>query len=310
MTPTVSVIVPNYNHAPYLLQRIDSILHQTYPDFEVILIDDCSTDNSREILEHYREHPKVSHVLFNEHNSGSPFLQWDKGISLSRGKYIWIAESDDYASPDFLKQVMEAFRHHPESVLVYTGSVLVDESGHPLKDDWDKYTPHEALETCYSPVDFLRHMLWKNHVYNASMVVFRKETYSHIGIDFKNFRYCGDWLCWIETGRQGTVTALNRKLNYFRQHMRKVSPYAEKQGLYFLEGGQVMQRIMDYLHLTPYQRHVVAGRTLKRLNKLTRKDPALRRQILQKGLFFASGSSWDIFLYEVDKWFDFSGLQR
>lgn len=67
----VSVIVPNYNHAPFLRERIDSILAQSYTDFELILLDDCSTDNSRDILNSYRDNPHVSHIIFNEKNSGS-----------------------------------------------------------------------------------------------------------------------------------------------------------------------------------------------------------------------------------------------
>ena len=70
----VSVIVPNYQHAPYLRERIDSILNQTYQDFEVILLDDCSKDESRDILLSYQDHPKVSHVVLNEENTGNTFL--------------------------------------------------------------------------------------------------------------------------------------------------------------------------------------------------------------------------------------------
>ena len=67
----ISVIVPNYNHASFLKQRIDSILNQTFQDFELIILDDCSTDNSREIIETYRNHLKVSHIIYNTENSGS-----------------------------------------------------------------------------------------------------------------------------------------------------------------------------------------------------------------------------------------------
>ena len=93
--PTLSAIVPNYNHGPYLKLRIDSILNQTYEDIEVIILDDNSQDNSVEIIESYRTHPKVSHILLNDRNSGSTFIQWEKGINLATGKWIWIAESDD-----------------------------------------------------------------------------------------------------------------------------------------------------------------------------------------------------------------------
>ena len=102
--PTVSVIVPNYNHARFLPQRIESILRQTYQDFELILLDDCSTDDSRAVLSQYASEPRVR-IQFNEVNSGSTFRQWNKGVRLARGKYVWIAESDDYADERLLERL-------------------------------------------------------------------------------------------------------------------------------------------------------------------------------------------------------------
>ena len=97
MMPKVSVIIPNYNHAPYLVQRIETVLKQSYPDFEVIILDDCSTDGSHDIIERYRGHSKVSRIVYNKVNSGSPFRQWEKGIGICKGEYVWIAESDDWS---------------------------------------------------------------------------------------------------------------------------------------------------------------------------------------------------------------------
>src|SRR5690348_1753899 len=104
--PKVSVIIPNYNHAQYLNQRIDSVLKQTYSDFEVIILDDYSIDNSRDIIEQYRTNKKVSAIIYNEINSGNPFQQWDKGIQLAQGEYIWFAESDDWCELNLLETVM------------------------------------------------------------------------------------------------------------------------------------------------------------------------------------------------------------
>lgn len=101
----VSVIIPNYNYARFLQQRIESVLAQTYTDYEIILLDDASTDDSVSILNHYKTNSRVAHLEINSVNTGSPFAQWQKGISLSRGKYIWIAESDDAADASFWRKL-------------------------------------------------------------------------------------------------------------------------------------------------------------------------------------------------------------
>ncbi|MBC5786405.1 glycoside hydrolase family 99-like domain-containing protein, partial [Ramlibacter sp. USB13] len=95
--PKVSVIVPNYNHAPYLRRRLDSIYGQTYRNIEVILMDDCSCDGSRALMQEYAQaNADITRTLFNEVNSGGVFRQWAKGIAAATGELVWIAESDDY----------------------------------------------------------------------------------------------------------------------------------------------------------------------------------------------------------------------
>ena len=152
--PNVSVIVPNYNHAPFLKQRIESILNQTFLDFELILLDDCSTDGSSEIMESYRSNPHVSHVVFNEVNSGSAFRQWDKGIALAKGEWIWVAESDDYAEHTFLERLMGEVDKEPDSVLAYSATYWVNQQGKKL---WE--TPHSDKVNIYSGHDFIRRKL-------------------------------------------------------------------------------------------------------------------------------------------------------
>ena len=86
--PLVSVIVPNYNYARFLDERMQSILTQTYQNFEIIILDDCSKDNSRDVIEKYRGNPHVSCIVYNEVNSGSPFKQWNKGFIIAKGELI------------------------------------------------------------------------------------------------------------------------------------------------------------------------------------------------------------------------------
>ena len=100
--PLVSVIIPNFNHAPYLEQRLESVFNQTYQNFEVIILDDHSTDNSMEIIMRYKDNPHVSHIIENDINSGKVFKQWNKGFHLAKGELIWIAESDDFCELNML----------------------------------------------------------------------------------------------------------------------------------------------------------------------------------------------------------------
>lgn len=237
----VSVIIPSYNHATYLKLRIDSVLNQSYPNFEVILLDDCSSDNSREIIEEYRNHSKVSHIVFNEINSGTTFKQWEKGLALAQGEYIWIAESDDYADESFLEKQVTFLKRY-QSVLCCAGSYIINENGH-IKREKDfilqqEYSDQESFLSEY--------LLYGNVIYNASAVVFRKDAVDNtIWDEITKLRYCGDWLFWarliMNTDRG--IAEVKEHLNYFRTHDGNVSNKSEINGLTFLEGFPISKMI-------------------------------------------------------------------
>ena len=237
----VSVIIPNYNHEKYLQHRIDSVLNQTYQDFELIILDDKSKDGSIEIIEKYRNHPKVSHIVYNEVNSGTTFKQWKKGIELAKGEYIWIAESDDYADITFLEKVMLAVETN-SSVIGFSKSYVIDEYD-IIKRERAEVLLSESCDLDY----FLSHLLlYGNVVYNASMVVFRKDAIDKSVWDkLARLKYCGDWLFWasLAMNGKGTVSEVKEYLNYFRNHSSNVSNKAEVNGLTFLEGFPISKMI-------------------------------------------------------------------
>src|SRR5689334_17639702 len=118
--PFFSVIIPNYNHAAYLEQRIHSVLKQSFKDFEVIVLDDASTDNSTALIQKY---PSIIKVV-NEKNSGSPFRQWEKGAALAKGEWLWFAESDDLASPAFLQTMYDVIQKNKTAGLIYCDAMI------------------------------------------------------------------------------------------------------------------------------------------------------------------------------------------
>jgi glycosyltransferase involved in cell wall biosynthesis len=228
---TISVIIPNYNHAAFLRQRIESVLNQNYPDFEVILLDDCSTDNSREIIESYRNHPKVSHIIYNEVNSGSTFLQWEKGIQLSRGEWIWVAESDDFSNRDLLARLVANLHKNDHIVLSYCQSNEVDENNNILgtMENWtnDVDPVHWSSDYINSGgKEVEKYLVYKNTIPNASAVIFKKAAYENAGKGHMKMRYCGDWLLWINLLSTGDISYTATPLNFFRKHQsttRKMS---------------------------------------------------------------------------------------
>ena len=143
--PLISVIIPNYNHSKYLEQRLESVFNQTYTNFEVILLDDCSTDASREILSRFIKNAKVTHCVFNTKNTGNTFKQWAKGIALAKGDFIWIAESDDFAAPTFIERMIQPLIEDEEVVLSYCQSNRVNELG-VITGNWKSHTDNLSID--------------------------------------------------------------------------------------------------------------------------------------------------------------------
>lgn len=309
--PLVSVIVPNYNHYLYLKQRLDSILEQDFQDFELIILDDCSMDESRKLIDQYKSHPKVSHVVYNQTNSGSTFVQWKKGFDLAQGKYIWIAESDDYANRTFLGKLVSELEKDPKATLAFSHSNIVNAESHLLSEDWDRVRLKDfTLVSHFEGEEFVKkRMLFNNSIYNASMVVFRANVLNKVAANYARLTYSGDWMFWVDICLQGNVIRYNERLSYFRQHTQKVTPRAVAKGIRFLEGKIVMQHIFDELNLTKTQCNVVVGRLVKSLiTSKTFESKKLKWQVYQDIVCYFHVTRGSILLYELDKRLNFSNL--
>ena len=224
--PLVSVIIPNYNHGLFLEERITSILNQTYNNFEIIILDDMSTDNSRDIIEKYRNEEKVAQIVYNTQNSGSPFIQWNKGFQYSKGELIWIAESDDSCEPYFLEQTInELQKHGDECVLCFCRSIYTNINNVHIGEEGLKRNLYIDGKI------FIKQYLSRfNYVCNASGTVFRKKALNNIDNAYMHFRAGGDWLFWIEISKKGYVSYIDKSLNYYRQHNTNTTSQQMKTG--------------------------------------------------------------------------------
>lgn len=250
--PKVSVIVPNYNHAKYLQTRLDSIYNQTYRNFEVILLDDCSTDNSKEILKNYAsEHKEISKLVINTENSGGVFHQWAKGIDHANGDLIWIAESDDFCDVDFLETLVADF--NDEAVMLsYSNCVFVDEKGVALdyysfrdylKDIDEQKWLNSYNETAHNEVSFALGL--KNTIPNVSGVLFRKPVSLKLLKDKKwlSMTVAGDWMFYLHIIQGGRIVFNKHTNNYFRRYKGSTSESTYKKQVFYEEVGNVCATI-------------------------------------------------------------------
>ncbi|MES2239804.1 MAG: glycosyltransferase [Bacteroidota bacterium] len=231
----LSIIIPSYNHAEFLLERLESILNQTYKDWEAIIIDDQSKDNSVEIIRGFiSENPdfKIKHFIINDTNSGSGYFSWQKGIELAETEYIWIAETDDYSESSFLEKLVSVLDKNKEVSLAFSGSNYV-ENGSIIYDSTNRTKDLEVEPKNYRVISnniFFDKMPFNTYITNGSSVVFRKPKF---GIPFEIFnnRLCSDIFLWSYLLQNSSFAFLNDNLNFFRRHEGSTSSFLSKNKL-------------------------------------------------------------------------------
>lgn len=245
--PLVSVIIPNYNHARYLVRRIESVLNQTYPNFEVIILDDKSTDSSRDIIENYRHDPKVKSVQYNELNSGSPFKQWNRGVKLANGDYIWLAESDDFSAETFLEKCMNLAQKFPEAGLIYCQSLSVDRDSNVLGEvQFPDYRRWNSEYYNNGKLEVKNWLAFSNTLPNASAVVIKANAYKEAGMADESYTLNGDWKLWLRILLGGSSIAYTPEtLNYFRDHSEKVTRKSIMNGTNIVETFTLLHWILN-----------------------------------------------------------------
>lgn len=218
---TVSIILPSFNHASFLQDRLDSILNQTYQDWELIIIDDCSNDSSLELLSEFARDnkSKVKHFIINKINSGSGYHSWKKGIELSQTEYIWIAETDDYSEPTFLEELVQILDKNKKVSLAFCGSNYIEnnkiiyDSANRTKDLNVEIGKHKIS----SAKIFLNRMPFDTYITNGSSVVFRNPK-KKMDEEIFNNKQSSDLFLWSFIIQNSEFAFLNKNLNFFRRH--------------------------------------------------------------------------------------------
>jgi len=227
-SPSVSVIIPNYNYAEYLDLRIKTVLNQSVQPKEVIILDDASTDESMDVINAYASYTDIDiKIIPNDENSGSVFKQWKKGLAEVTGDLIWIAESDDYCDHNLVENLVVEFQD-PKIVLAYTNSIMVDRYGGSYGASYSNYYKEHFGSYFESDFrvegpEFVKDILLnRNAIMNASAVLFRASAAKESQDSLEDFQVSGDWLFWINVCMQGSVSYQEKPCNYHRRHENSV----------------------------------------------------------------------------------------
>jgi len=228
--PMVSIIVPNYNYGRFLEKRLESILNQTFRDFEIIILDDASDDGSLEIIKRFQaEHP--AEIILNTENSGSVFRQWYKGMTIARADIIWIAEADDLSDPYFLEKMLPLMSDKDVN-LAYCASHVIDEgekiienyyqiTGYynnlPGGNKWSKNYINSADSEVNDGLGII------NIIPNASAALIRRTSMASVDTEqLYSYLCAGDWFVYLNIIRSGKIAYNSNPLNYHRRHKQSV----------------------------------------------------------------------------------------
>ena len=222
--PTVSAIVPAFNHALFLRQRIESIVAQDRPPTEIVILDDASTDGTRELIEQIRGEIEIPLVVaLNDQNSGNVFKQWRKGLELASGDLVWICESDDFCREDFLGRLVPYFAD-PSVTLAFGRIQYADENGTPgttldgyresaAAGYWNKPRVESAYEWFRGPFGRL------NVIPNVGGCLFRRQAFTdEVWEEAQRYSVCGDWYLYMQIAGGGRIAFDPGAVSYFRQH--------------------------------------------------------------------------------------------
>jgi glycosyltransferase involved in cell wall biosynthesis len=230
----VSVIVASYNHASYLDKRISSLLNQSYRNIEIIIIDDCSTDNSLQILEKY-DHLENIKLIKREKNGGWVEVS-NQGVSLSIGEFILFANCDDYCELNMIEKLVNGLFSNPNVGISYCRSLLIDENDKVIGNDYDgrdlDFKKKCVNDTLIEKNEMSKFLLHSCVIPNLSAAIFRKNNYIEVGSLNNSYKVCSDWDLFFRMVEKFDVFYISESHNYFRQHLKTIRSSTKNKVIY------------------------------------------------------------------------------
>lgn len=221
MTPTLSAVVINYNHGHYLSQCIQSLLQQTRCPDEIVVVDDASTDNSRDVLRQFEGHPRIR-LFFNEKNEGAERAV-NFGFRQARSTYVFGLAADDYPLVNFVQRSLEAVESHPGVGVVCSVPTFQDEGSSFLdrrvNSFQSRYFSPEQVVDAYGP-----RQLW----IAGHTAIVRKDLLMNAGGNLPELRWHSDWFALHCIGLRAGVYFINESLSVMRRSENSYSSVGKR----------------------------------------------------------------------------------
>lgn len=182
--PLISVVIPTYNRADFVGEAIDSVLAQTWPHFELLLVDDGSTDDTQAVLAKYERDPRVR--LFRQENQGQSVAR-NNALKEAKGDFIAFLDSDNRWLPHRLARGMEMLEAHPEVDIVYANNITIDESG--------KKSPSAAVMRRHS--GWITRELWQDNCVTMNTTLVRRHCFDEMGGMDTTCKRADDYELWL-----------------------------------------------------------------------------------------------------------------
>lgn len=211
-TPLVSVLIPSYNHGKYIHETIQSVLDQTYQNFEIIITDDGSSDNTVEVIRTFQD-PRVKLHVFSKNKGAS--IAYKNCLEMARGIYIACLSSDDIWLPEKLEKQVAFLENNPQYELVFTTAKIIDEDGAPLKDTNHFYYSVFEKEN-RSRHDWLKHFFFEGNCLCHPSVLARRGLYERFQIEEMRLRQLPDFNVWIKICLEKEIYIIQENLLKFR----------------------------------------------------------------------------------------------
>ena len=208
--PMVTVRIPSYNHEKYIPACIESVLNQTFTDFEIVIVDDCSTDNSVEVIRGFQD-PRIKLEVLTR-NSGMN-VAVERCMQLSSGKYVANLSSDDLWAPTKLEQQVAFLEQHPEFDAVFTQVQIVGEDGNALSA---RHFASPFDNENRSPEEWLRRFFYYGNSLCNPSVMIRRKVYEKFGYQDKRFISLSDFDLWVKLSFEHRFWILEQQLTMFR----------------------------------------------------------------------------------------------